>query len=167
MTLIPLIHKLIDIPLIAAGGIATGKQMLAAMALGADGVQTGSRFVTAEESSAHPAFKQKVVEAGDGTTRLMMKNLVPVRLLKNPFQEQVQEAEMHGASAEELKTLLGRGRAKKGMFEGDLTEGELEIGQVAALISDIKPAETIVNEIISDFEKQLSMLFNVFTLKSS
>lgn len=162
MTLIPMIRKIVDIPLIAAGGIATGSQMLAAMALGADGVQIGSRFVTAEESSAHPAFKQKVVEAGDGATRLMMKNLVPVRLLKNPFQEQVQEAELRAASAEELKTLLGRGRAKKGMFEGNLVEGELEIGQVAALINDIQPAETIVNEILAEFLKQYTRLSDSF-----
>lgn len=165
MTLIPMIRKIVDVPLIAAGGIATGSQMLAAMALGADGVQIGSRFVTAEESSAHPAFKQKVVEAGDGATRLMMKNLVPVRLLKNPFQEQVQEAELRAASDEELKALLGRGRAKKGMFEGDLVEGELEIGQVAALINDIQPAETIINDILTDFNKQLSKLSEAFSSK--
>jgi enoyl-[acyl-carrier protein] reductase II len=151
MTLIPMIRAMSQIPLIAAGGIATGRQMLAAFALGADGVQVGSRFAASEESSAHPAFKQKIVEAGDGSTALTMKQLVPVRLLKNPFFEQVKEAELRGAGKEELKELLGRGRAKKGMFEGDMIEGELEIGQVATLIHSVKPAAEILQEMISEY----------------
>lgn len=151
MTLIPLIREMAHIPVIAAGGIANGRQMLAAFALGADGVQVGSRYAASEESSAHPAFKQKIVEAGDGATALMMKQLVPVRLLKNPFYEQVKEAELRGAGKEELKELLGRGRAKKGMFEGDMDEGELEIGQVASLIRSVKPAAEILHEMISEF----------------
>ncbi len=151
MTLIPMIRAMSQIPLIAAGGIATGRQMLAAFALGADGVQVGSRFAASEESSAHPAFKQKIVEAGDGSTALTMKQLVPVRLLKNPFFEQVKEAELRGAGKEELKELLGRGRAKKGMFEGDMIEGELEIGQVATLIHSVKPAAEILHEMISEY----------------
>jgi enoyl-[acyl-carrier protein] reductase II len=137
LTLIPLIRQMTDIPLIAAGGIATGRQMLAALALGADAVQIGSLFAATEESSAHMAFKQKIVEAGDGDTQLMMKKYVPVRLLKNEFSERIRLAEAQGATADELKQLLGRGRAKKGMFEGDLQEGELEIGQAAALIHEI------------------------------
>lgn len=153
MTLIPMIRAMSQIPLIAAGGIATGRQMLAAFALGADGVQVGSRFAASEESSAHPAFKQKIVEAGDGSTALTMKQLVPVRLLKNPFFEQVKEAELRGAGKEELKELLGRGRAKKGMFEGDMIEGELEIGQVATLIHSVKPAAEILQEMISEYSE--------------
>ena len=153
MTLVPLIKQIVDLPLLAAGGIATGRQMLAAFALGAEGVQVGSRFAASVESSAHPAFKQKIVEAGDGSTALMMKRLVPVRLLKNKFYEQVRLAEEQGASPEALKELLGRGRAKKGMFEGDMEEGELEIGQVAALINDIPTAAEILSRIISEFEQ--------------
>lgn len=151
MTLIPMVRQITNLPLIAAGGIATGRQMLAAIALGADAVQVGSRFAASVESSAHPAFKQKIVEAGDGDTALMMKKLVPVRLLKNKFYELVREAENRGAGAEELKQLLGRGRAKKGMFEGDLDEGELEIGQVAAIISDIRPAADILRDMMDEF----------------
>jgi enoyl-[acyl-carrier protein] reductase II len=153
MTLIPLIRQTVSIPVIAAGGIATGRQMLAALALGADGVQLGTRFAVAEESSAHQAFKQAILEAGDGATDLTMKQLVPVRLLKNSFYKRVKSAELAGADREILKELLGRARAKKGMFEGDLDEGELEIGQVAALIHEVKSAAEIMQEIIEDYAK--------------
>lgn len=158
MALIPMIKEVVDIPVIAAGGIAMGRQMLAAFALGAEGVQVGSLFVASAESSAHPAFKQMVVEAGDGATALMMKKLVPVRLMKNKFFEQVKAAEMQGAGAEELKSLLGKGRAKKGMFEGDLTDGELEIGQVAALIHAVKPAGVIIDELVAGYEQARQQL---------
>jgi enoyl-[acyl-carrier protein] reductase II len=158
MTLIPMIRELAGIPLIAAGGIATGRQMLAAFALWAEGVQIGSRFAASDESSAHPAFKQKIVEAGDGDTALMMKKLVPVRLLKNKFFEWVKEAEMRGADKDELKEILGRGRAKKGMFEGEVEEGELEIGQVASIIGSIKPAAEIMDEILSEFREAKNSL---------
>lgn len=151
MCLIPMIKEAVKIPVIAAGGIGTGRAMLAAMALGADGVQIGSRFVASDESSANINFKNGVVNAQDGDTRVMLKQLTPVRLLKNKFFEAVQEAENKGASAEELITLLGRGRSKKGMFEGNMEEGELEIGQVAALIKEIKPAGEIVKEIIAEY----------------
>lgn len=152
MTLIPMVRAAIDIPLIAAGGIATGRGMLAAMALGADGVQIGSRFVASEESSAHELFKKSVLEASDGDTALILKKIIPVRLIKNAFYERVKELENKGASREELTELLGRGRAKLGMFQGDLNEGELEIGQIAGLINEIKPAKEIVDEIIAEFE---------------
>jgi enoyl-[acyl-carrier protein] reductase II len=152
-TLIPLIRKATQLPLIAAGGIATGRGMLAAMALGADGVQVGSRFVVSEESSAHPAFKQKILDAGDGDTLLALKKLVPVRLLRNSFFQQVQQLENAGASQEELTELLGKGRAKLGMFEGNTEEGELEIGQAAALIDRIRPAGETVREIVAGFEE--------------
>ncbi len=151
-TLIPMVKDKIEIPLIAAGGIATGEGMLAAMVLGADAVQIGSRFVASEEASSHVNFKNIVVEAQDGATHLTLKELAPVRLLKNKFYLELQELYQRGASVEELKEKLGRARAKKGMFEGDLEEGELEIGQIAGLIKDIKPAAEIVQEIISDFE---------------
>lgn len=151
-TLIPIVREKIAIPLIAAGGIATGRAMLAAMVLGAEGVQVGSRFVASIEASSHPAFKQKVVEAGEGDTQLTLKELVPVRLLKNKFYKDIQQAYARSAGAAELRALLGRGRAKRGMFEGDLVEGELEIGQVAALISDIKPAAEIVENLMKEFE---------------
>jgi enoyl-[acyl-carrier protein] reductase II len=151
LCLIPLVKDAVKIPVIAAGGIGSGKSMLAAMALGADGVQIGSRFVASEESSAHPDFKKKVVEASEGDTLLMLKKLSPVRLLKNQFYDEVMEAEMRGAGKEELTELLGRSRSKRGMFEGKLDEGELEIGQVAASIREIKPAATIVNEIWEEF----------------
>ncbi|MGZ4158505.1 MAG: NAD(P)H-dependent flavin oxidoreductase, partial [Bacteroidia bacterium] len=137
---------------IAAGGIGTGRGMLAVMALGADGVQMGSRFVASRESSANSKFKDLVVASNDGDTVLTLKQLTPVRLLKNKFFEEVQKAENNGASAEELSKLLGRGRAKKGMFEGDLNEGELEIGQVAALIKEIKSAKEIIEEIIAEYK---------------
>ena len=151
--LIPMVAEAIHIPLIAAGGIATGKGMLAAMNLGADAVQVGSRFVASPESSGHENFKKMIIESNEGDTMLTLKELTPVRLLKNPFFDKVMEAYKSGASAETLELVLGRGRAKKGMFEGDLTEGELEIGQVAGLIDEIKPAKDIVDEIISEFNE--------------
>lgn len=154
-TLIPTVRKQIQIPLIAAGGIATGKGMLAAMILGADGVQIGSRFVASNESSAHQNFKDEIVKAGDGATHLTLKELTPVRLIKNDFYTKVQEAYKNGANQDDLKKLLGRGRAKKGMFEGDLIEGELEIGQVASIINEIKPAAEIVAEIINEYNAAL------------
>jgi enoyl-[acyl-carrier protein] reductase II len=153
LTLIPLVRKSTALPLIAAGGIATGRSMLAALALGAEGVQVGSRFVASDESSAHPAFKQKIIMAGDGSTFLAIKKVVPVRLLNNPFYQQVKHLEEAGASMEELKELLGNGRAKRGMFEGDMEEGELEIGQVSALIDSVKPAGEIVHEMMHEFEE--------------
>ena len=151
LVLIPAVKEQIHVPLIAAGGIATGKQMLAAMVLGADGVQVGTRFVATEEASSHYAFKEVVVNAKEGDTQLTLKELAPVRLIKNDFYQQVKNAYKEGASVEELKTLLGRGRAKKGMFEGDLENGELEIGQVSALIHEIIPASEVVNELMDDF----------------
>lgn len=152
MVLVPAVCAAVTIPVIAAGGIATGRQMLAAMVLGADGVQVGSRFVCTPEASSHMAFKEAIVKAQEGDTQLAMKKVVPVRLLKNRFAEEIKEAELRGASEEELKNILGRARAKKGMFEGDMNEGELEIGQVSALIHEIKPAAEVVREIISEFE---------------
>ncbi len=150
-TLIPMVKEKLKIPLIAAGGIGTGRGMLAAMALGADGVQMGSRFVASEESSAHVNFKKKVVETEDGGTDLTLKELIPVRLIKNEFYHRIQALYDQKAGVEEMIELLGRARAKLGMFEGDLEEGELEIGQVAGLIHQIKPAGTIIKEIISEF----------------
>ncbi len=150
-TLIPMVREKVAIPLIAAGGIATGKGMLAAMALGADAVQIGSRFVASSESSAHINFKKEVIKAQDGDTQLTLKELTPVRLIKNEFYHKVQELYRQQAGVDELEELLGRGRAKKGMFEGDLFEGELEIGQIAGLINDIKPAAAIVDEILNEF----------------
>lgn len=155
LVLIPAVKAAVKIPVIAAGGIATGRQMFAAMALGAEGVQIGSRFVCSEEASSHQAFKNAVVDAKEGDTTLAMKKLVPVRLLHNQFYATVHAAEQRGADAEELKNILGRARAKKGMFEGDLQEGELEIGQVSALIKEIKPAAAIVEEIWNDFSDAL------------
>jgi enoyl-[acyl-carrier protein] reductase II len=151
--LLPLVRQAVQIPVIAAGGIATGRQMMAAMVLGAEGVQVGSRFVASEESSSHMSFKHAVIDAKEGDTQLSMKQVVPVRLLKNVFYEQVREAEARGANKEELIALLGRGRAKKGMFEGDMEHGELEIGQVAAMIRDILPAGEIVQEIWNEFQE--------------
>jgi enoyl-[acyl-carrier protein] reductase II len=149
--LIPAVCEAVQIPVIAAGGIGTGRQMYAAMVLGAEGVQVGSRFVASEEASVHPNFKQAVIGAKEGDTLLSLKQLTPVRLLKNAFFEQVQAAERDGKSPEALQELLGRGRAKKGMFEGELDEGELEIGQVSALIHDIQPAATIVSALWTGF----------------
>jgi enoyl-[acyl-carrier protein] reductase II len=158
LVLIPLVREAISIPLIAAGGIATGRTMLAAEVLGAEAVQVGSRFAASLESSAHENFKQSIVKATEGDTMLTMKQLTPVRLIKNKFFQQVAEAEQRGVSKEELGELLGRARAKKGIFEGDLEEGELEIGQVAAAIHDVKPAAEILNEMWSEYvelKKQL------------
>ena len=155
MVLIPLVSEAVSIPVIAAGGIGTGRQMLAAMVLGAEGVQIGSRFVASEEASSHINFKNAVINSSEGDTVLTLKELAPVRLLKNNFYEEVLKAQQNRASVEELKTLLGKGRARKGMFEGDLAEGELEIGQVSALIREIKPAAEIVKEIWQQFENAL------------
>ncbi|XCF05407.1 nitronate monooxygenase [Tamlana crocina] len=153
LTLIPMVREQVDIPLIAAGGIATGKAMLATMVLGADGVQIGSRFAASEESSAHINFKQAVVNAKEGDTQLTLKELAPVRLIKNKFYNDVQELYKLSPTVEQLKALLGRGRAKKGMFEGNLEEGELEIGQISGLIHNIKPVHQIVKEIVKEFEE--------------
>lgn len=160
-TLIPMVKEQLKIPLIAAGGIATGRGMLAAMVLGADGVQVGSRFVASDEASSHTAFKQMVVEAKEGDTQLTLKELAPVRMLKNKFFESVIALYATNPTKEKLVEHLGRARAKRGMFEGDLEEGELEIGQIAGLIHEIKPAAEIVREIIEEFEmakKQISEL---------
>ena len=151
LCLIPMVREAIDLPLVAAGGIASGKSMLAAIALGADGVQVGSRFAVATESSAHENFKQAVLAAQEGDTKLRLKSLVPVRLLKNDFALRVAEAEANGASSKELEALLGRARAKKGMFEGDLSEGELEIGQVSAMLDRVESAEDILEAIWQEF----------------
>ena len=153
MCLIPMIADAVNIPLIAAGGISSGKSMFAAMVLGADGVQMGSRFVASEECSAHINFKHKVVAADEGETVLTLKELTAVRLIKNEFYDEIQKAYKRNATYEELKELLGRGRAKKGMFEGDLIKGELEIGQVSAMIKEIKPVADIISQIVEDFEK--------------
>ena len=152
-TLIPMVREKLTIPLIAAGGIATGHGMLAAMVLGADGVQVGSRFAASIESSSHDKFKQAIVAAQDGDTHVTLKELAPVRLIKNKFFHDVMALYAKAPTVDDLKTLLGRARAKKGMFEGDLEEGELEIGQIAGLINDIKPAGDILNEMIADFEE--------------
>ena len=151
LCLIPMIKTVVNIPVIAAGGIASGKAMLAAFALGADGVQIGSAFAVAEESSAHPNFKSKILKAIEGDTKLRMKKLVPVRLLKNEFADTVAQAEAEGASMSQLAELLGRARAKLGMFEGDMEQGELEIGQISAMLDEIKPAAKILTEIWEEF----------------
>ena len=159
MVLIPIVSKAVSIPVIAAGGIATGTQMLAAMVLGAEGVQVGSRFLASPEASSHMNFKNLILQTKEGDTQLSLKKNTPVRLIKNHFFKQIQEAEDSGATAEELQQILGRGRAKKGMFEGDLEEGELEVGQVSALIKTIQPASEIVQEIWSDcLERKEGML---------
>ncbi len=153
LTLIPMVKEQLQIPLIAAGGIATGKAMLACMVLGADGVQVGSRFVASEESSAHQAFKQVVVDSKEGDTQLTLKELAPVRLIKNKFYNDLQELYKTAPTPEQLKELLGRARAKRGMFEGDLEDGELEIGQIAGLIHDVKPVAEIVGEMVKEFDE--------------
>jgi len=152
LTLIPMVKEQIQIPLIAAGGIATGRGMLAVMILGADGVQMGSRFAASTESSAHNDFKQTILETKEGDTQVTLKELAPVRLIKNKFYQDIQELYTKCASTDELKQLLGRARAKRGMFEGDLVEGELEIGQIAGLIHEIKPVKEIIETIIAEFE---------------
>lgn len=155
MVLVPAVKKAVHIPFIAAGGIATGRQMLAAMVLGAEGVQIGSRYVASEEASSHLNFKQAVIKSSEGDTVLTLKQLAPVRMIKNDFYKLVQEAEQRAASKEELIQLLGRARAKRGMFEGNLNEGELEIGQVSALLDDILPAATITDNIWKEFNDAL------------
>ncbi len=155
MVLVPAVCAAVHIPVLAAGGIATGRQMLAAMVLGADGVQVGSRFVASNEASSHQNFKDLLINSHEGDTHLSLKQLTPVRLLKNDFFDRVQEAENNCASADELQKLLGRGRAKLGMFEGNLAEGELEIGQVSAIINNIKPAAEIVQEIYKEYSDAL------------
>ena len=156
MILVPAVCEAVKIPVISAGGIATGRQMLAAMVMGAEGVQMGSRFVASEEASSHLNFKHAVISAQEGDTVLTLKQLTPVRLIRNKFYEAVQQAELRGATLEELRTLLGRARAKKGMFEGELEEGELEIGQVSALIKDILPAAVILKNIWAEFSEALT-----------
>src|SRR5688572_9231716 len=156
MVLVPSVVEAVDIPVIAAGGIATGRQMLAAMVLGAEGVQMGTRFVASEEASSHINFKNAVISSSEGDTQLALKKLTPVRLLKNEFFDKVKEAEDKGATAAELTSLLGRARAKKGMFEGDLPEGELEIGQVSSLLDDILPAAQIVKDVWNEFNECLA-----------
>ncbi len=151
-TLIPMVKEQVNIPVIAAGGIGNGRGMLAAIVLGADGVQIGSRFAASEESSAHTNFKQTILEVKDGDTHLTLKELAPVRLVKNKFYEEIQELYQKNPTREELKDLLGRARAKKGIFEGDLVNGELEIGQIAGIIHRIASAEEIIKEIVNDFE---------------
>jgi enoyl-[acyl-carrier protein] reductase II len=156
MVLVPSVCETVRIPVIAAGGIGTGRQMLASMVLGAEGVQMGSRFVASEEASSHLNFKHQVINAKEGDTLLSMKELLPVRLMKNKFFDQVQLAESHGATVDEMKQLLGKGRAKLGMFDGDLEEGELEIGQVSALLQQILPAGEIVKKTWTEFIEALS-----------
>ncbi|MBL7950692.1 MAG: nitronate monooxygenase [Flavobacteriales bacterium] len=163
LVLVPMVAKALRIPVIAAGGIADGRAMLAAMCLGAEGVQMGSRFVCSAESSGHQAFKQHVVDAGEGGTTLTLKELAPVRLLHNKFFLDLKAAYARGATVEELKALLGRARAKRGMFEGDLEEGELEIGQVSAAIDRIMPAAEIVNEVMSEYRAALQGLTSLPT----
>jgi enoyl-[acyl-carrier protein] reductase II len=158
MTLIPMVRQVTNLPLIAAGGIGTGRAMLAAFTLGADGVQVGSRFVASEESSAHPDFKRKVLEVKDGDTSLTLKKIIPVRLIRNKFYHEVIALEDKGASREEIYELLGHGRAKIGMFEGDLDEGELEIGQVSGLINELMPARRIVEEMVNEFNWMIGRL---------
>lgn len=166
MSLIPMVREALDIPLIAAGGIATGGGMLAAMTLGADGVQIGSRFVASYEASAHQNFKQMIIASKEGDTKLTLKELTPVRLLKNKFYQDIEALYSQGASKEALARLLGRARAKKGMFEGDLEEGELEIGQISGLINAIKPTAEIVKEIVSQYKACLQEIkYGSFDLK--
>jgi enoyl-[acyl-carrier protein] reductase II len=160
-TLIPMVKEQVKIPVIAAGGIGTGRGMLAAMVLGADGVQIGSRFAATEESSAHQSFKNTIVAVKDGDTHLTLKELAPVRLIKNKFYNEVQELYKQDPSVEQLKELLGKARSKKGMFEGDLEDGELEIGQVAGLIHEIKPVKEVLNEIIIEFNSIKSLINNI------
>ncbi|WP_299059986.1 nitronate monooxygenase [uncultured Polaribacter sp.] len=160
-TLIPMVKEQLKIPVIAAGGIGTGRGMLAAMILGADGVQIGSRFAATEESSAHINFKNTIVDVKDGGTQLTLKELAPVRLVKNNFYNQIQELYQQNPTLDEIKDLLGRARAKKGMFEGDLENGELEIGQVAGLIHKIKPAKEVLDEIIAEFNSVKALIASI------
>ena len=153
MVLVPHVRKTVDIPLIAAGGIASGRAMLAAMALGADGVQIGSAFAVASESSAHEYFKQKIIDSKEGDTVLTLKQIAPTRLIRNKFYESVQAAENRGASSEEMKQILGKGRSKLGIFDGNMDDGEIEIGQVSAMINSVKPAAKIISDIVSEYIK--------------
>jgi enoyl-[acyl-carrier protein] reductase II len=155
LCLIPMIKEVCSLPIIAAGGIGSGQAIAACMALGADGVQIGSLFAASQESSAHQNFKEKITTLNDGDTELSLKQLTPVRLIKNEFYQKVKSAETNGASTEELSTLLGRGRAKKGMFEGDMVEGELEIGQIAATIKTILPAKDIMANLIREYNESI------------
>ncbi len=158
LVLLPMVKKAIKIPMIAAGGIGSGASMAAAFALGADGVQIGSLFVATEESSAHPNFKEAVIKTNEGDTQLTLKQLTPVRLIKNKFFKEIDEAEKRGAGNEELQQILGRARAKKGMFEGDLEEGELEIGQISGAIKKIKPVALIIEELIKEFKESIESI---------
>lgn len=162
LTLLPMVKAVLSLPLIAAGGIASGQGMLAAMVLGADGVQVGSRFVASEESSAHQAFKQAVIEVQDGATQVTLKELAPVRLIKNKFYDDLVALYKTGPTPEALRNLLGRARAKRGMFEGDLDEGELEIGQIAGLIRDIKPVARIVQDMLLEYEAAKAQVKRLF-----
>ena len=165
MVLIPAVRRVLNIPLIAAGGIATGSAMLAAMALGAEGVQVGSRFVATAEASVHPAFKEKVVAAGEGDTELTLKELAPVRLLKNGFYQQVKDLyNTQQATVANLQALVGNRRTKRGMFEGDMAEGELEIGQVAALIDKVQTAKEVIDEMMNDCNTRIQQLKSLFVL---
>ncbi len=161
LCLIPSVAEAVNIPVIAAGGIGSGKAMLAAMILGADGVQVGSRFIATPESSAHMAFKERILQAEEGDTKLTLKEITPVRLLNNPFYQEIQAIYERNGTLEELAAHLGRGRAKKGMFEGDLDAGELEVGQVSAMIRNVKPAGEIVNEMIEEFNRAAQQLTNL------
>ena len=160
-TLIPMVREQVKIPVIAAGGIGTGRGMLAALVLGADGVQIGSRFAATEESSAHQNFKKAILAVKDGDTQLTLKELAPVRLIKNKFYNEIQKLYGENSSTEKIKELLGRARAKKGMFEGDLDEGELEIGQIAGLINEIKPAKEVLNEIMDEFLEVKELIYRI------
>ena len=160
LCLIPMIKKAVNIPVIAAGGIGSGNAIAACMALGADGVQIGSLFASSTESSAHQNFKNKIIETGDGGTELSLKSLTPVRLIKNPFYDLVKQAEQNFASKEELTQLLGRGRAKKGMFEGDMIEGELEIGQVSSMIHESRPVSELFTNLLKEYEQAKSSLIS-------
>ncbi|MDR2848426.1 MAG: nitronate monooxygenase [Bacteroidales bacterium] len=167
MALIPHVRKVVDIPLIAAGGIGCGQAMLAAMALGAEGVQIGSLFAATEESSAHQAFKERIVQAKEGDTMLMMKKTVPVRLLRGAFFDLVKEAEARGANADELKEILGKGRAKQGIFDGDMETGELEIGQVSAIIDAIRPIAAVMENLMQEFNFALANIKQISTFTAS
>lgn len=158
LTLIPQIRQAVSIPLLAAGGIGSGQAILAVQALGAEGVQIGSLFASTVESSAHPAFKQKIIEAREGDTLLMLKSLTPVRMLHNTFFDEVKAAESRGESPENLRTLLGKGRAKAGIFEGDMEEGQLEIGQISAMIHEIEPVQTVMNRLIKEYHEAINQI---------
>jgi len=161
MVLVPAVSEALSIPVIAAGGIATGRQMLAAIALGAEGVQMGTRFVASLEASCHEKFKKLLLNLKEGDTELAMKSVTPVRMVKNDFYSEIKEAELHGVTGEELKKIVGQGRSRRGMFEGDLEKGELEIGEVSALINELKPAREIVREIVEEYNFELERIKNL------